>query len=338
VTAVLVRKLFRDVRTTLLVVALLLGAFQCLWTKITARILGNLAPYLNRLAALAGQGLGDVEEKIFEGPGKLIRTLIGGETITLDAAQDMLTIGYVHPLIQTLFCIWAIGRASGAIAGEVDRGTMELLLAQPLPRWRLVWAHLLVDALTIPLLCLSLWAGTCLGYALFCPIEPSDVSEIKAPETTITIEIGKFKLTATGRPPVPEEPPEEQQNRLQVEPMRFARALPVVAGLIFAVSGFTMWLSARGRFRWRVLGLAVFLVLLMFLVNVLGQMWDALEPLRPLTIFYYYQPQQAVLGSDWSVPVYGLKVPMLLVLFGVGAVGYALALRTFMRRDLPAPL
>src|SRR5260221_3699560 len=48
--------------------------------------------------------------------------------INLDHAMDMLSIGYVHPLMQTLFCIWAIGRASGAIAGELDRGTMELLL------------------------------------------------------------------------------------------------------------------------------------------------------------------------------------------------------------------
>ena len=48
--------------------------------------------------------------------------------------MDMLSIGYVHPLVQIIFCIWAVGRASGAVAGELDRGTMELLLAQPLSR------------------------------------------------------------------------------------------------------------------------------------------------------------------------------------------------------------
>jgi hypothetical protein len=31
-------------------------------------------------------------------------------------------------------------------------------------------------------------------------------------------------------------------------------------------------------------------------------------------------------------------VPVLVVLFGVGAVGYGMALWTFCRRDLPAPL
>ncbi len=34
-TWVLVRKLVRDLRTALIVVALLLGGFQCLWAKIT---------------------------------------------------------------------------------------------------------------------------------------------------------------------------------------------------------------------------------------------------------------------------------------------------------------
>jgi len=41
----------------------------------------------------------------------------------------------------------------------------------------------------------------------------------------------------------------------------FGPALPVVGGLIFAVSGYTMWLSAAGRFRWRVLGIAVLVTL-----------------------------------------------------------------------------
>jgi ABC-2 type transport system permease protein len=80
-----------------------------------------------------------------------------------------------------------------------------------------------------------------------------------------------------------------------------------------------------------VLGVAVLITLLQFLVNLIGQLWDVMAPLRPLTIFYYYQPQQAVIGGAWGGP-------QLAVLYGVGLVGYALALRTFCRRDLPAPL
>jgi ABC-2 type transport system permease protein len=42
-------------------------------------------------------------------------------------------------------------------------------------------------------------------------------------------------------------------------------------------------------------------------------------------------------GKVWNLgrPV---PVPAVGVLFGVGALGYALALRAFTRRDLPAPL
>jgi ABC-2 type transport system permease protein len=128
--------------------------------------------------------------------------------------------------------------------------------------------------------------------------------------------------------------------------MAFGPALVEVAALIFAVSGFTMWLSARGRFRWRVLGVAVFIFLVQFLVNLLGQMWEeAFGWARPLTVFYYYQPQQVILGRDWTVDLRVwnggrplVHLPAVAVLFAVGLVGYALALRTFTRRDVPAPL
>ena len=58
---------------------------------------------------------------VFEGSGKLTRTIMGGEQVHLDSAMDMLSIGYVHPTMLILFCVWAVGRGSGAIAGEIDR-------------------------------------------------------------------------------------------------------------------------------------------------------------------------------------------------------------------------
>ena len=114
----LLRKLLRDARIGLLVTALLLAAFQCLWAKVTSRILSELSPYFTQLAALAGQSLGDVQAKVFGGPGKIIRTILGGEQVNLDRAMDLLSIGYVHPLVQTIFCVWAVGRASARWRGS----------------------------------------------------------------------------------------------------------------------------------------------------------------------------------------------------------------------------
>jgi ABC-2 type transport system permease protein len=350
-TRTLLAKLLRDVRLPLAVVMLLLGAFQFLWARVTARILGKLAPFFNTLAGLGGLSAKDVEEVVFSGPGQIMWAIIGGDRVVLDGAMDVLSIGYVHPLMVTIFCVWGIGRAAGAIAGEIDRGTMELLLAQPLARWRLVLAHFLLDAVTIPLLCLSLWAGNFIGAWAVSPIEPeAPPLKVAPPSRNYVLEMGPFRLRVedplaarvrkAARPD-----PEAMKKRLAIEPLRFGPALWLVGGLIFAVCGTTMWLSAAGRFRWRVLGVAVLLTLVQFLINVLGQMWDQAEWLRPLTIFYYYQPQQVVLSGDWCVTLAEwnggsplVRLPMPLVLYGVGALGYALALWTLVRRDVPAPL
>lgn len=304
---VLVPKLLRDIRLQLVIVALLLAAFQCLWAKITQRITEELLPTITKNLPL------DVLLRLlFQGPGQLFQTLMGGETIDITRALHVLSIGYVHPLTQTILCVWAVGRASSAIAGEIDRGTMELILAQPLARFQLVLAHLCVDLLVIPLLCLSMWGGNWLGVWLFGHIE------LNAPLTADT---------------------------LRIDPRVLSPALWNVAGLLFAVSGTTMVLSARGRFRGKVLGQAVLLTLLQFLINVVGQLWDAVEALRPFTIFYYYQPQQIILENRWTVDLakswhlsQPLKLNVMAVLITVGLAGYALSLWKFCRRDLPAPL
>jgi ABC-2 type transport system permease protein len=331
-TGVLLRKLLRDLRVPLLVTAVLLAAFQCLWAKITSRILGELSPYFSQLASFAGLGLSDIRQHLFEGPGQIIQTIIGGEGIDLERAMDMLSIGYVHPLVQTILCIWAVGRASGALAGELDRGTMELLLAQPLARSRLVLAHFCVDLIVIPLLCLSLWGGTCLGVWLVGPIQPKP-PDLKPSPMDYSFEVGPYKVPVKLAPVAPPESEEDRSDRLRIDLSAFGPALWSAGGLLFAISGYTTFLSACGRYRWRVLGLAVLLTLLQFLLNVVGQMWDVLETFRPCTIFYYYQPQNLILGQSWQA-----AWPALAVLYGVGLAGYALALWVFTRRDLPAPL
>jgi ABC-2 type transport system permease protein len=326
-TRVLFFKLLRDLRLPLLIVALLLVAFECLWAKVTQRITQELLPAL--LSSLTPAVYLRLLQLFFKGPGRVLEAIIGGETVDVMNPLDVLTIGYVHPLAQTILCIWAIGRSAGAITGEIDRGTMELLLAQPLTRTQIILAHLSVDLVVIPILCLALWAGSWLGVAWFGEIGTGP------PSAGIASVMGGLTPPPEVRPP----------RVMRVNPRVLWPALPQAAALLFAVSGMTLWLSARGRFRGRVLGQAVAIVLLQFLVNLIGQLWPAVAPLRPLTLFYYYQPQQAILRHRWTVdlgaawPFIGsVHVPGILVLGIVGVVGYALALWTFRERDVPAPL
>ncbi|MBL8795927.1 MAG: hypothetical protein JNM56_18645, partial [Planctomycetia bacterium] len=58
----LVWKLFRDVRWALLVVMVLLGAFQTLWAKITQRIIEELLP-----AVTPFMTLGNIKDILFKG-------------------------------------------------------------------------------------------------------------------------------------------------------------------------------------------------------------------------------------------------------------------------------
>jgi ABC-2 type transport system permease protein len=336
----LVLKLLRDVRTGLIVMALLLGGFQCLWAKITSRISGDLVSFVRQRIPLPV-----LEKVLFSGPGKLIRTFMGGENIRIDRAMDILSIGFVHPLVQTILCVWAIGRAAGAIAGELDRGTLELLLAQPVPRYRFILSQLGVDLITIPILCTAMWGGVWLGTWLVSPIEvaPPEPTEVVSPTL---VPVGPFiiPLEVLQKPNGGQEA--EASDRLNMEPSAFGPALVEVAALLFAVSGYTLWLSARGRFRGRVLGLAVLVTLLQFLVNVVGQLWDAVSWLRPFTVFYFYQPQQIILQQHWLIDLgdvwYGgralFAVNGAVVLLLVGLSGYLAALAVFCRRDLPAPL
>jgi ABC-2 type transport system permease protein len=294
-------KILRDLRWPLLLVGLLLFLYQLLWAKIVDRVIGELLP-----AFTPHIPMDLIKRKLFEGPGKLLQNLIGGEGIGLDKALDLLSIGYVHPVTQTIFSMWAIGRGSGALAGETDRGTMELLLAQPIPRRQVVLTHLAVDLITIPALCASVLLGTLIGTSAF-------------------------------------------GLRDEAEVHRFPPALLNAAAFIFAVTGCTLALSAAGRFRWRVVSIALGTALVMFLINLLGQLWDVLEPFRPLTVFYYYQPQGIILDERWTVEIgkglpwlekgeYLFRINVVAVLLTVGAAGYGLALAIFTKRDLPAPL
>jgi ABC-2 type transport system permease protein len=68
-------------------------------------------------------------------------------------------------MVPVLVFIFTIGLGSGAIAGEEEKGTMDLLLSFPVPRWRLVLekASALV---TLPLaVAFILWVGMSIGAA-----------------------------------------------------------------------------------------------------------------------------------------------------------------------------
>ena len=84
----------------------------------------------------------------------------GGDVFSLSGA---IAVGYIHPIAIILVSIFAIGFATSAIAGERQRGTLEVLLARPLSR-RAVYVTTLVAAFVfIGLVLIAASLGTVLG-------------------------------------------------------------------------------------------------------------------------------------------------------------------------------
>jgi ABC-2 type transport system permease protein len=245
-TFVLVRKLLRDVRVPWLVMFLLLAGFSGLWVKIAQRVTAEIAPFFNGIAAVQQFNRELFDEVLFRGPGKVSQAVMGGAGVRFDRPTDFLAVELLHPVIITLACAWAVGRSAGAIAGELDRGTMELLLSQPIPRNRLIVAHLVADAILIPAVCLSVFVGTRIGLWAVGPFVV-DYSVLD-------------KIPGAGR--LPRGPAE-----LLVDASGQPAALVNLAALMFAVSGLSLAISACQRSRTKALGLAVLLVVGMFVAN-----------------------------------------------------------------------
>ncbi len=70
---------------------------------------------------------------------------------------------FVHPLIVFSAAIWTVARGSDCVSGEIGRGTMEMLLAQPVRRTTIYATQAFVTIVGSALLAIAVWCGTALG-------------------------------------------------------------------------------------------------------------------------------------------------------------------------------
>ncbi len=87
----------------------------------------------------------------------------GGDVFTLSGS---VALGYIHPISIILVAIFAVGFAAAAIAGERQRGTLEVVLARPISR-RTVYVTLLVALVAfIAIILAASILGTVVGAAV----------------------------------------------------------------------------------------------------------------------------------------------------------------------------
>src|SRR5690606_33401342 len=90
----------------------------------------------------------------------------------LAAPAGRVAIAYDDPLVMVVVSIWAIARGSDVVSGEINRGTMEMLLAQPIRRSALLFSHAAVTVIGAALLAYVSWLGTWVGLTFISLEEP----------------------------------------------------------------------------------------------------------------------------------------------------------------------
>ena len=317
----------------------ILVTFGMVWALVLRRTLEDISPFFRLLASQSGLSSKDLEGVVFGGPGKMLRTLIGGDRISLENAMDVLSIALVHPLAVGLLGLWAIGRGT-SLLGELDRGTLELLLSQPVTRRIVNLSQVIFDFICWPVLGLCLCGGLAIGTWWISPIREKPVNgdileKIEASKPWwMRFEFLNQKPQKTERP---------FSDRMQLSPPVFLKAAPGVAALGFAMSGISFAIASFGRSRIKVLGILATMFFLMYLANLLAQLFEPMEWVRPLTVFYYYHPQELALGQGDFIRLreWGLdqpRVSALGVLLLIGLFGYGLGSWYMAKRDLPVPL
>jgi ABC-2 type transport system permease protein len=141
----LIRKQTVESRWTLLLSAAALFGLGWLFVYVTAR---TEAEIIRNLESGTGGG----------GRLEFMRAM-GVQTTS---ASIMMTF-WNHPLIMLLLSIWTIGRGSAAVAAEIERGTMDLILSRPVARWTYLASQILFAMVGLAILAAALFVGTSVG-------------------------------------------------------------------------------------------------------------------------------------------------------------------------------
>ncbi len=93
---------------------------------------------------------------------------LGEQALWLASFQGMVAFGYFHPLVVMVVTLAAMYFATEP-AHDVESGRVDLLLARPLPRRRVITRSLLLSTATVVLLVSAMAAGTAAGLNVFAP-------------------------------------------------------------------------------------------------------------------------------------------------------------------------
>ncbi|MDX1944618.1 MAG: ABC transporter permease subunit [Pirellulaceae bacterium] len=252
-----------------------------------------------------------------------------------------IAIGYDEPIVVFTVSIFAIARGSDVVSGELNRGTLELLLAQPVSRLQVLYTQALVTVAGLALLAAATWSGTWTG------IQTTTVKESAPPPKISFAPLGiEIPLPFAGGEKI------EAPMRDKVNPRDFLPGAFNLFCLGVAIAGAASLVSSCDRYRWRTIGIVVGLYIVSLIFKIVGLAFESLHWARALSLFTAYEPQRFIAiavrqpEQAWSLTLTDSAGKFVelgplgynLILLGIGFVAYLAAGAVFHKRDLPAPL
>lgn len=250
---------------------------------------------------------------------------------------------YDEPVVILCVLVWAISRGSDVVSGEIHRGTMEMLLAQPVTRQGIMVAHAAVSIIGMALLCVLVWLGIYFG------IETLSIRETP-PAASVQFSWLPFEIPLGGAPASSE--PNWIPLKDRVNGILYLPPTLNLFGFAYFVLGLSVMLSAMDKYRWRTIGIVIGIYVLQFMLYLLGKSTPATSWALNLTFFSAYRPDDIVrviteqpaytwawLHWDKEGTFVGLgPLGYSVLLISLGALFHLLGVFYFTRRDLPAPL
>lgn len=214
----------------------------------------------------------------------MFRMLLGSDIMDMLNRTGFGAFAFVHPLMLTLVWSWLIVITTAALAGEVDRGTADLLLSLPVSRWGIYASISAVVFASGALLAVAPWLGAW----------------------------GSEWVKTWDEP-------------IMLRPLGLAVVNNLAA--IWAVAGVAMAVSACTSRRGLAVAILFAWLLLSFLLNFLGALWELAERVAFLSLLEYFLPLVIVRKG-------ALNYGHLAILAAIAVTGWTFGAIVFARRDI----
>ncbi len=97
----------------------------------------------------------------------IVKTALGGDMLQAGNTAALLTIGYQHPFVMFLCMLFAVGVPTGLLTGEVQKGTMELILSRPVTKIQVYLCACILTLAGMFALVLTMFVGTAVAVHIY---------------------------------------------------------------------------------------------------------------------------------------------------------------------------